>query len=128
MSTINTSADYGLTHSDLHQWNYLLYQGKIRAIDFDDCQYAPYLYDMAVPLSYLDQVEEYERLKSSFLSGYSRVRPLPKQWQAGLEMFMAVRALDMVGWVLSWPTISYQRIWTGAIGRFAATPASLHPR
>jgi Ser/Thr protein kinase RdoA (MazF antagonist) len=108
MSAIDMSADYGLTHSDLHQWNYLLHQGEVRAIDFDDCQYAPYLYDIAVPLSYLDQYEDYERLKDSFLSGYSRVRPLPKQWPVGLEVFMAVRALDMVGWVLSWPTISYQ--------------------
>jgi Ser/Thr protein kinase RdoA (MazF antagonist) len=115
MSAIDVSADYGLTHSDLHQWNYLLHQGEIRAIDFDDCQYAPYLYDIAVSLSYLDQRADYERLRDSFLSGYRRVRPLPKQWAAGLEMFMAVRALDMVGWVLSWPTISYQEFGPGLL-------------
>ncbi len=94
--------DYGLVHLDLHYWNYLLYQDEIGAIDFDDCQYAPFLYDMAVPLSYLDQRQDYKALESGFLRGYALVRRLPPHHKAGLELFMVVRAVDMISWVLSW--------------------------
>jgi Ser/Thr protein kinase RdoA (MazF antagonist) len=100
--------DYGLIHFDLHPWNFLFHQGEIRAIDFDECQYAPFLYDIAVPLSYLTERQDYEDLKSGFLRGYSKERRLPQKHEAGLELFMAICHLNMIAWILSWPTPSHK--------------------
>ncbi len=102
--------DYGLVHLDLHYWNYLLYQDEIGAIDFDDCQYAPFLYDMAIPLSYLEQRQDFQDLKAGFLRGYAQERRLPPHHEAGLELFMVVRALDMIAWVSSWPSPSFKKM------------------
>jgi Ser/Thr protein kinase RdoA (MazF antagonist) len=96
--------DYGLVHFDLHPGNFLFHQGEIQAIDFDDCQYAPFLFDMAVPLTYLTERQDYEDLKAGFLKGYSQERRLPPHHEAGLELFMVVRHLDMIAWILSWPS------------------------
>ncbi len=41
---------FGLIHADLHQENYLFHGGMARAIDFDDCGWGFYLYDLAVTL------------------------------------------------------------------------------
>jgi len=100
-------SDYGLVHLDLNPWNYLLHQGKIAAIDFDDCQYAPFLYDMAVPLSYLDKRQDYESLRDGFLRGYTNKRQLPLHYEAGLELFIVIRAFQMIDWILSWPNPSH---------------------
>jgi Ser/Thr protein kinase RdoA (MazF antagonist) len=101
--TFPLDVDYGLVHLDLDPWNMLLHRGTVRAIDFDSCQYAPFLYDMAMPLTYLDDRQDYDNLKAGFLRGYAHERCLPPDHEAGLEFFMVVRALDMITWVLSWP-------------------------
>ncbi|MCZ6817985.1 MAG: phosphotransferase [Calditrichaeota bacterium] len=100
--------DYGLVHLDLTPWNYLLHRGEIGAIDFDDCQFAPFLYDMAVPLSYIDEHQDYQSLKDGFLRGYAHKRQLPQHHGAGLELFIVVRALYMINWILGWPSPSHQ--------------------
>lgn len=107
--TFPRDVDYGLVHLDLHPWNLLLHRGTVGAIDFDSCQYAPFLYDMAIPLTYLGDRQDYESLKTGFLRGYAHERPLPLDHEAGLEFFMVVRALDMITWVLSWPSPARER-------------------
>lgn len=101
--------DYGLIHFDLHPWNFLLHQGEIQAIDFDECQYAPFLFDIAVPLSYLTERLDYEILKAGFLKGYSKERLLPPDHESGLELYMTVCHLNMIAWILSWPTPSSKK-------------------
>lgn len=108
MQNVDATQDYGLTHSDLHQWNYLVYQEEVRAIDFDDCQFAPFSYDLAIPLSYLDHRNDYTYLREHFLQGYARVRQLPRYYEDEIDLFMAVRALDMIAWILTWPNIDHQ--------------------
>jgi Ser/Thr protein kinase RdoA (MazF antagonist) len=67
------SETFGLIHGDLHQGNYLFHQGQVRAIDFDDCGYGYYLYDMAVTLSEVNWRESTPALRNSFLAGYRSV-------------------------------------------------------
>jgi Ser/Thr protein kinase RdoA (MazF antagonist) len=47
---------FGLIHSDLHQENYLFHRGRVRAIDFDDCGWGHFVYDLAVTLSELQHL------------------------------------------------------------------------
>jgi Ser/Thr protein kinase RdoA (MazF antagonist) len=92
---------FGFIHADLHQWNYLFYNGEVGAIDFDDCGWGYYAYDMAVTLSYLEARPAFPALQEAFLRGYQSVRPLPERYSECIEVFLAARILHMVPWVLS---------------------------
>jgi Ser/Thr protein kinase RdoA (MazF antagonist) len=94
---------FGFIHADLHQWNYLFHGEEVRAIDFDDCGWGYYAYDMAVTFSYREAWATFPALQDAFLTGYQRVRPLPKRYVECLDVFLAARILVMVPWILSWP-------------------------
>jgi Ser/Thr protein kinase RdoA (MazF antagonist) len=112
---------FGYIHADLHQWNYLFHGEEVRAIDFDDCGWGYFAYDMAVTLSYLEDWYTFPALQDAFLAGYQRVRPLPKHYAEYLGVFRAARVLVMVPWILSWPQPSHiawgARYLQQAVGR-----------
>src|SRR5262249_3077964 len=89
---------FGLIHGDLHQWNYLFHQGEVRAIDFDDCGYGHYLYDMAVTLFNVRWKASAPLLRARFLAGYRSVRPLSAEHEQYLDTFMDLRDLQMMIW------------------------------
>ena len=91
---------FGLIHADLHQRNYLFHQGRAGAIDFDDCGFGHWLYDLAVTLYCLSDHPRYSALRDAFLTGYRRSRPLPEQQEAHLGTFMALRRLQDLFWVI----------------------------
>ena len=99
---------YGFIHADLHQANYLFQGDTIGAIDFDDCGWGYYAYDMAVTLSSLEKRPAFPALEEAFLTGYHRVRPLPRRYAACRAVFRAARLLVIVLWILSWPSPASQ--------------------
>jgi Ser/Thr protein kinase RdoA (MazF antagonist) len=97
---------YGLIHADLHPYNCLRDGGQLRVFDFDDCCIASHFYDMAVPLTYLDDRKDYPDLKESFFNGYLRTRLLPEDTHKHVETFMVARAFDIVEWIhWCWPDL-----------------------
>lgn len=91
---------FGLIHGDLHQWNYLFHEGQVRAIDFDDCGYGHYLYDLAVTLFNLQAHANKLRLRAALLAGYRSVRPLAPEHEQELQCFMDLRDLQMMLWAI----------------------------
>jgi Ser/Thr protein kinase RdoA (MazF antagonist) len=91
---------FGLIHSDLHQENYLFYRGQVRAIDFDDCGWGHFVYDLAVTLSELRGRPDYAVLRAGLLRGYRDVRPLPAEHERYLEVFRGLRVLQLTVWFL----------------------------
>jgi Ser/Thr protein kinase RdoA (MazF antagonist) len=89
---------FGLIHADLHQRNYLFHNGRAGAIDFDDCGYGHWLYDLAVTLYCLTDHPHFAALKEAFLTGYRRSRPLSKEQETYLETFIALRTLQDLLW------------------------------
>lgn len=89
---------FGLIHADLHQENYFFHQGQVRAIDFDDCGYGHYLYDMAVTLSEINWRKNTPELRRGFLKGYRSVRDLSPEHEAYLDTFMTFRDLQLMIW------------------------------
>jgi Ser/Thr protein kinase RdoA (MazF antagonist) len=91
---------FGLIHGDLHQENYLFDQGQVRAIDFDDCGFGHYLYDIAVTLFNLRGQDSTLLLRESFLAGYRSIRPLPSEHEQYLGTFYDLRDLQMMIWAI----------------------------
>lgn len=91
---------YGLIHADLHQENYLFHDGEVRAIDFDDCGYGHFVYDLAVTASELVHLPHSADLRAALLAGYRSVRPLPADHEDAIGDFVALRRLQLTLWVL----------------------------
>jgi Ser/Thr protein kinase RdoA (MazF antagonist) len=89
---------FGLIHADLHQRNYLFHDGGVGAIDFDDCGYGHWLYDLAVTLNCLQSHPELPTLRAALLAGYRRGRPLPAEHKQCLDAFLALRTIQDVLW------------------------------
>jgi hypothetical protein len=91
---------FGLVHADLHQFNVLLHRGQVRAIDFDDCCFGHYLYDLAVALVGAGPWRTTPGMRAAFLAGYRRERRLPAALEGMLGTFMALRRLLLLRWAL----------------------------
>jgi Ser/Thr protein kinase RdoA (MazF antagonist) len=85
---------FGLIHGDLHHRNILFGKAGIGAIDFDDCGFGHWLYDMAVPLTALERHPGYAMMRQAFLTGYRQRRVLPVEQEAELETFIALRKVQ----------------------------------
>ena len=73
----------------------------MRAIDFDDCGFGPFLYDLAVPLAVLHDRPAYPALRAGLLAGYRRLRPLPPAHEEYIDTFIALRRVQDALWVLA---------------------------
>jgi Ser/Thr protein kinase RdoA (MazF antagonist) len=94
-------AVFGLIHGDLHQFNYLFHHGAVRAIDFDDCGWGYYLYDIAVAMLGAGDWRLTPEMRAAFFAGYRHVRALPQEYQAYLELFIGLRRVIMLPWILA---------------------------
>ena len=96
-------SDFNLIHADLHQENYLFHEGNVRAIDFDDCGWGHFLYDIAVSLLEVEHRDNFETLCQAFFTGYRRVRPLATGAELQLSTFFVARRLLLNAWILGRP-------------------------
>jgi Ser/Thr protein kinase RdoA (MazF antagonist) len=91
---------FGLIHADLHQENYLFHRGGVLAIDFDDCGFGHYLFDLSVTLLEIQHLQQYVSLRTALLAGYRRARPLPSAHECCLDTFFVLRHIQVLMWVL----------------------------
>jgi Ser/Thr protein kinase RdoA (MazF antagonist) len=99
MTHLGEGADnFGLIHADLHLDNALFWRDEVRVIDFDDCGFGYWLYDIAVALWELRYRDDYERFRSALIDGYTRHRPLPPGGLAYLDDFIATREVAFGLW------------------------------
>ena len=96
------SADrFGLIHADLRLANILIHRGETRVIDFDDCGYGWYLYDLATALWTLEERPDFEELIAVWLQGYRQVLPIGAADEAEIMTFCMLRRLTVIGWIAS---------------------------
>jgi Ser/Thr protein kinase RdoA (MazF antagonist) len=95
---------YGLIHSDLHHRNFLVDQGDITVIDFDDMEYHWFVNDIAKTLyneTFTFSVKPEERnafakyFLGHFTKGYRQELPLEPDWEQPLQDFMELRHIQV---------------------------------
>ena len=89
---------FGLIHADLHQANYLFHHGMVRAIDFEDCGWGHFAYDLAVTLSGVDYRPDYPELRAALLRGYRAVRPFSVDQEPFVDAYQRYRKLQIALW------------------------------
>jgi Ser/Thr protein kinase RdoA (MazF antagonist) len=98
---------YGLIHSDLFlgkEGNLLFHRGQPIPIDFDDCGYGYWLYDLSTPLTHWQTHPQYDVYRRALLDGYARVRSLTDEQLDRLELFMAARHVSEMVWAVDQAT------------------------
>lgn len=100
---------FGMIHSDLNPSNFVFRDGEAYVIDFEQCGWGYYLFDIEVTLSeFEDWGDRCAPLQAAFLEGYQLVRPLPSEYQAYRETFKAMRTVDLVEWILEWESPEFR--------------------
>jgi Ser/Thr protein kinase RdoA (MazF antagonist) len=92
---------FGLIHADLSiggEGNVLHHKGQACPIDFDDCGYGYWVYDLATTLTHWQTHPQWATYRQAVLDGYERVRPFPKEQLAHLGLFMAARHVSEILW------------------------------
>ena len=89
---------FGLIHADFHHGNYLFYRGELCAIDFDECGFGHYVYDIAVVLSGVRRREEFLVMREAFLKGYRQICRLPESYEKHIEPLIIARLLMLAIW------------------------------
>lgn len=90
---------FGLVHADMRLANLLVDGPDVGVIDFDDCGFSWYLYDLGSSLSFIEHLPVVPELIDSWVSGYRTVAPLSATEVAELPTFVMLRRLLLVAWV-----------------------------
>jgi len=89
---------YGMIHADMFLENVLFKKGEPRIIDFEDCGFGYWMFDIGVVLAQWPWTEDFPLVRDSFFDGYSSVRVLPDEQLKHLDLFMAAQHATMVLW------------------------------
>ena len=89
---------YGLIHADLHPHNFCFDEGRITVFDFDNCEYAWFVKDIAVILFYVARAEPADRRDETaaaflgpFLEGYRELRPCERAWLEAIPDMLSLQ-------------------------------------
>ena len=94
MASMGTGPDvFGLIHGDYHLRHFLLTRHGVAAIDFDECGWGLFAYDIAVALSGITSNQEHSALRDAFLAGYRAVWQFPREHERHLAVLVVARLL-----------------------------------
>lgn len=95
---------YGLIHADLHFGNFLVQDGQVSVIDFDQLGWGHYGYDLAVlKVELANEVGDCAALWDNLVAGYQQVAPLPFAEEGELAALTIAVHLAFLDWVYNSP-------------------------
>jgi Ser/Thr protein kinase RdoA (MazF antagonist) len=89
---------YGMIHADMYPENLLFKGGKALFIDFEDCGYGYWMWDLGVALGSWPWTDDLGWRRDALLEGYTQVRTLPDEQLKQIDLFMAAQYATMVLW------------------------------
>jgi Ser/Thr protein kinase RdoA (MazF antagonist) len=90
---------FGLVHADMRLANLLVHDGSVSVIDFDDCGFGWYMYDLGSSLSFIEHYPTVPQMIDSWVRGYRSQAPLSADEEAELPTFVMLRRLLLVAWI-----------------------------
>ena len=90
---------YGLVHADIRLANLLIVGDSTRVIDFDDCGFGWFLYDVATALSFFEDHPKVPELVEAWVKGYRTIRDLPAEDEAEIPTFIMLRRMVLLAWI-----------------------------
>lgn len=90
---------FGLIHADMRLANLLVAPGRTTLIDFDDCGFGWFLYDLAASLSFLETSPLAPDLRRSWLAGYTAIRALQPEDLAIIDALILLRRMALLAWI-----------------------------
>lgn len=94
-----TKDNFGLIHSDLNINNILVEEEQVKVLDFDDCGYGWFLYDLATSVLEYDDI--LEPMIKAWIEGYENVRKLSQEDKNEIATFIILRKIVRIGWLHS---------------------------
>jgi len=92
---------FGLIHADLRLANLMADAAGLWAIDFDDCGFGWWLYDLAAALSFIETDPRLPELIALWWESYARVTPLPASDRAMIPALVLLRRVLLTAWLAS---------------------------
>ncbi|MBL8931893.1 MAG: phosphotransferase [Kineosporiaceae bacterium] len=90
---------FGLVHADMRLANLLVAGDQVHVIDFDDCGFSWYLYDLASSVSFIEHEPYIPELIDAWVRGYRSLADLSPADEAELPTFVMLRRLLLVAWI-----------------------------
>jgi Ser/Thr protein kinase RdoA (MazF antagonist) len=106
LKAYGTSAErFGLVHADMRIANLLVSPAgpgaasDVHVIDFDDCGFSWFMYDLGASLSFIEDDPRVPELIDAWVRGYRTVSVLSTEDEAELPTFVMLRRLLLVAWI-----------------------------
>lgn len=97
---VENGADYGLIHADVLRGNVFVDGEQVTLIDFDDCGFGFRIYEFATLMSQNEGLENSAELQAAAIAGYRNERALSREAEELLPMFIMLRRLASMGWIV----------------------------
>jgi Ser/Thr protein kinase RdoA (MazF antagonist) len=90
---------FGLIHADLRLANLMVHGDRLTAIDFDDCGFGWWAYDLAAALSFIETDPRLPDLIARWVDGYTRIAPLRRDDRAMIPALILLRRVLLTAWL-----------------------------
>lgn len=90
---------FGLIHADLRLANLMVAGDRLTAIDFDDCGFGWWVYDLAAALSFIETDPRLPELIAAWVEGYLRIAPLGPDDRAMVPALIFLRRVLLTAWL-----------------------------
>lgn len=114
-----------LIHADLHRDNVLIDRGEVGVIDFDDCGWGYFAFDLASLLDSFARhvardLDDERALRDAYLQGYESVRALPAELERHAGTFKVMRDMVNIDFILRSNNANVARWGPPRLGYFYA--------
>jgi Ser/Thr protein kinase RdoA (MazF antagonist) len=90
---------FGLIHADLRLANLMADGDRLTAIDFDDCGFGWWAYDLAAALSFIETDPRLPDLIARWSDGYARAAPLRREDRDMIPALIFLRRVLLTAWL-----------------------------
>jgi Ser/Thr protein kinase RdoA (MazF antagonist) len=90
---------FGLIHADLRLANLMVHGDRLTAIDFDDCGFGWWAYDLASALSFIETDPRLPDLIARWVDGYTHIAPLRPEDRAMIPTLIFLRRVLLTAWL-----------------------------